>query len=57
LQLIDEICKVAFSMSDDEVATLSWCSFVESIDKLELIAYLKERRLYLNEPVDVEEDD
>ncbi len=60
LQLVNEICNVALFMSDEELAALSWCEFVERLDRdqyPELISYLKERRLYINEPVCCEEDD
>lgn len=60
LQLVNEICSAAFSLSDEELASLSWCGFVEQLDETEvpeLITYLKERRLYVNEPVRCEEDD
>lgn len=59
LQLVNEICNAAFFMSDEELAALSWCEFVECLDEQkvpELIVYLKERRLYVNEPVCCEED-
>ncbi len=59
LQLIDSICDVAISMSDEEMPNLSWSEFVDSLDKdkyPELITYLKERNLYINEPVESEED-
>jgi hypothetical protein len=55
LQLLDKICDVALFLSDDELKKLSWTSFVSGIDKSELIQYLKERRLYINEPVAMEE--
>ena len=54
LQLVNEICNVAISMSDESIRDLAWSSFVANIDKennKELIKYLKERRLYVNEPV------
>lgn len=54
LQLVNQICDVALSCSDEEVKALSWTSFVSSIEEArypELITYLKERRLYTNEPV------
>lgn len=54
LQLVNEICDVAFSMSDEDIASLSWCGFMEKISSErcpELIQYLKERRLYINEPI------
>lgn len=52
LQMIDVICDVALSFSDEEMKGLSWTSFVAAIDRekyAELVAYLKERRLYVNE--------
>jgi len=54
LQLVDEICDVAFLLSDDEVSKLGWPDFIERIKTdihPELVAYLKEKRLYINEPV------
>ena len=57
LQLVNELVEVAFLMSDEEVKALDWCGFVERIDKPELITYLKERRLYINEPIESEEDE
>lgn len=60
LQMVDAICEVAFSMSDKELTALSWCSFVEHLSHEkypELITYLKERRLYVNEPIIYEEDE
>ena len=59
LQLVNEMCELASSLRDEAVADLSWCDFVERIspDKCpELIAYLKERRLYINEPIEHEEE-
>lgn len=60
LELVDLICKLAIEMDDDEISKLSWTDFVELVDNVErpeLVTYLKERRLYVNEPVDVKEDD
>ena len=54
LQLIDRICDVALYLSDEELKAMSWSSFVAGCTQPELITYLKERRLYVNEPVDVE---
>lgn len=56
LQLVDRICDVAFYMTDDDVKSLSWTSFVSGCSQPELIQYLKERRLYVNEPVSGEEE-
>ena len=40
-----------------QVRRLAWTTFVSGIREPELIQYLKERRLYVNEPVQGEEDD
>lgn len=56
LQMVDRICDVAVSMSDEGVKALSWSEFVSKITEPELIRYLKERRLYINEPVCGEEE-
>ncbi len=56
LQLVDRICDVAFSMSDGEIKSMSWTTFVSECSQPELIQYLKERRLYVNEPVSGEEE-
>jgi hypothetical protein len=58
LQLVEEICKVSKSMSDEAMQDLSWQSFVSSITgKPELIEYLKLHSLYINEPYNDEEED
>ena len=61
LQLVDAICDVALFMSDEDIKNLGWSSFVMGLDSgkyTELIRYLKERRLYVNEPVEnVEESE
>ena len=57
LQMVDHICDVALFLSDEELRELSWTSFVGGldIDKYpELITYLKERRLYVNDAVESE---
>ena len=54
LQMVDHICDAAIFMSDDELHDLSWSSFVSAIKEPELVQYLKERNLYINEPVEVE---
>lgn len=56
LQLIDRVCDVALFMSDDEVKSIAWTSFVAGCQAPELVRYLKERRLYINEPVEMEEE-
>lgn len=60
LQLVNEICNAAVLMSDREIKNLAWSSFVTDINKeknRELVKYLKERRLYVNEPVNDEMED
>ena len=51
LQLVDHLCEVAVCMSDQELQDMSWFDFLDQITESELIQYLKERRLYVNEPV------
>lgn len=54
LQLVNHICDVAIALSDEEIRAMSWSDLVERITEEELIRYLKERRLYLNEPIESE---
>lgn len=51
LQLLDRICDVALALSDDILKEMSWTTFVAGCEAPELVQYLKERRLYVNEPV------
>lgn len=57
LQLVNRICDVALFMSEDEIAAQSWRDFVMTIEEPELIQYLKERRLYVNEEVETEDEE
>ena len=60
LELLDRLCDLVLYCSDEEVKGLSWSSFAAAIPTdtcPELIQYLKERRLYVNEPVDAEVDE
>ena len=41
-------------MSDQPIQELSWTRFVASCTEPELIQYLKEHRLYANDPVESE---
>ena len=52
LQMVSHICDAALFYSDEALKQLSWGKFVENIHEPELIQYLKERRLYLNNPVE-----
>ena len=56
LQMVNRICDVAFNLSDEEMQGLSWSDFVASVTETELIQYLKERRLYINEEITGEEE-
>jgi hypothetical protein len=59
LQIVDEICKAALSLPEDDLKGLTWTEFVGGIDKnnkSELVEYLKFKNLYVNEPVDGQED-
>lgn len=58
LQFVAHICKVALSLSEEEIQDLGWPQLVLLLtdeSTPELIQYLKERRLYINEPVPVTE--
>lgn len=55
LQLLDRICDVAIYFTDEELKAMSWTTFAAGCSHLpELVQYLKERRLYVNEPVEME---
>lgn len=54
LQLVDRICDVALYLSDEEIRNMPWTTFVTGCTQPELVQYLKERRLYVNEPVAAE---
>ncbi|MCM1220515.1 MAG: amidoligase family protein [Lachnospiraceae bacterium] len=56
LQFVSEICRVALTMSEEEIDSMSWSEFVRSVRYDELIQYLKERRLYVNEEIFTEEE-
>ena len=56
LQLVDRICDIAMNLTDDEVKGLAWTSFAAGCERPELVQYLKERRLYVNEPEEAEEE-
>ena len=54
LQMVDRICDVAISFSDKEMQELTWTEFVAGCEDPELVQYLKERRLYVSDPVETE---
>ena len=57
LQMVNHLVEVAVSMSDAAVQDMSWFDFLDDITESELIQYLKERRLYVNEPVNTSEEE
>lgn len=56
LQLVNRVCDVAIYLSDNELKAMSWPDFVAGCTQPELVQYLKERRLYVNDPVAAEEE-
>ncbi len=59
LQLVDEICRTAVQLYDSDMENLSWSEFVQRIDKEakpELVAYLKTKKLYINEDTNETEE-
>ena len=57
LQLIDRICAVAICLNDEELKRLSWSTFVAGCEQYpELVVYLRERRLYVNDPVQADQE-
>ena len=57
LQMVNHLVEVAVSMSDSKVQDMSWFDFLDTVHEPGLIQYLKERRLYVNEPVNVSEEE
>lgn len=60
IELVNLICQLALSFTDEEISKIAWTEFVEGIDKKEypeLVMYLKERRLYINEPIETAEEE
>ena len=56
VQLVDRICHLALHLTDQEIQALSWSDFVSNVSYPELIQYLKERRLYVNDVIFNEEE-
>ena len=56
IQLVNRICDLAVYMTDEGIQKLSWSAFVADITEPDLIRYLKERRLYVNDVFSNEED-
>lgn len=51
LQLVDRIIDCAMHFSDEEMQQLAWTTFAAGCTERELVTYLKERRLYVNDLV------
>ena len=56
LELVNAIIDTALNFTEDELHEMSWLDFVQTITEPELIRYLKERRLFINEIIENEED-
>lgn len=56
LELVDAICDIAMTMTEEEISNQSWSDFVQTITEPGLIQYLKERRLYINEEIETQEE-
>ncbi len=56
LELVNAICDIAVGMSDEGLQKLSWSEFVAKLIEPELIQYLKERKLYINEEIEAQEE-
>lgn len=56
LQFIDRVCNIAINLSDDALKAMSWTTFVAGCTQPELIQYLKERRLYVNDIIETEDE-
>ena len=56
LQLVNQVCDVAIRLSDEQMRRLTWSEFAADCDEPEIVQYLKERRLYVNEEVSSAEE-
>lgn len=56
IELVNEICNLAIHLTDEGITNMSWSEFVDTVKEPELIQYLKERRLYVNEEIETQED-
>lgn len=54
LELVNHIIDIALTMSEEEIEQQSWSDFVQTVTEPELIQYLKERRLYINDEIESE---
>ncbi len=60
LQMVNALCDLAMAYDDKRTTELTWCEFMAQLDPRvypELIRYLKERRLYINEAIEQGEEE
>jgi hypothetical protein len=56
LELVNAICDLAINLTDEGIANMSWSEFVGTLTEPELTQYLKERKLYINEEIETQEE-
>ena len=56
LQFVNRLLDIAMTMDETEIAAQSWSDFVQTITEPKLIQYLQERRIYVNELIESEEE-
>lgn len=56
LQMVNHLVELATNYSTEVIQSLSWLDFVGMISEPELIEYLRERKLYVNDDVNESED-
>ena len=59
LQFVANLCRVAISLPEYRIQEFSWPALIEALTQdncPELVQYLKERNLYVNEPVPAERE-
>lgn len=56
LELVEEICNLAMTHTEEEIEKLSWSDFVSRLKAHTLISYLKERKLFINEDIEQQEE-
>lgn len=56
LELVNAIIDIAINSTEDELHKISWSEFASGLEEPELIAYLKERKIYINENIETEEE-
>ena len=56
LELVNAVIETALNYTEDELHEMSWSDFVQTLKEPELVQYLKERRLYINEEIEIQEE-